>query len=84
METTEERLTQIFLGAVRKDRISPRLEHWIGDLQEFTLADFGISSVEGQALQKKIEDAFGIEIPPEDAEKLASLQDLTRYIEARR
>ena len=77
-------MLQVFMPAVRAERFSPRATHLFADLQDLTISDFGISSVEALGLLKKIEEEFGVAIPPEEAEKLGSLQAVAEYIEARR
>ena len=52
-------------------------------MKDFTVADFGINSVDAQGLLNGVADEFGIEIPADDAAKLDSLQALTDYIDAR-
>lgn len=43
--------------------------------------DFGADSLDFVELITAVEDAFGIEIPDEDAEKLTTVQDAVDYIE---
>ena len=83
MPNANDRLTNMLLGAVKADALTPRAKQLMAEAQDFTLADFGISSVEAQALLKRIEAEFGVEIPPEEAENFRTVQDLTDYINAR-
>ena len=83
MLSTDDRIRQVFFAAVKNEQLSPRARDLFAEMQDFTVADFGINSVDAQGLLKKVGDEFGIEIPADDAEKLASLQALTDYINTR-
>ena len=83
MLSTQERVTSLLSAAVTPEKMSPRVQHWLADMKDFSLADFGISSVEAQALLTQIETEFGVEIPPEEAEKFRSVEELSSYIESR-
>lgn len=43
--------------------------------------DLGMDSIDAVELTMAVEEAFGIEIPDEDAEKLLTMPDLLRYLE---
>lgn len=43
--------------------------------------DFGADSLDFVELITAVEDAFGIELPDEDAEKITTVQDAVNYIE---
>ena len=45
-------------------------------------ADLGADSLDTVELVMAFEEAFGCEIPDEDAEKIATVQDAVDYIEA--
>ena len=45
-------------------------------------ADLGADSLDTVELVMAFEEAFGCEIPDEDAEKIATVQDAVNYIEA--
>ncbi len=45
-------------------------------------ADLGADSLDTVELVMAFEEAFGCEIPDEDAEKIATVQDAVSYIEA--
>ncbi|MCY4627266.1 MAG: phosphopantetheine-binding protein [Acidobacteria bacterium] len=83
MQTTEERVFSMLLGAGKRDAMTPKARELFNEAQDFTLSDFGISSVEAQGLLKQIEESFGVEIPAETAAKFTSLKDLTNYLDAR-
>ena len=83
MLSTEDRIRQVFIGAVDAEEVSPRAQKLLAEMQDFTVSDFGINSVDAQALLQRIGDEFGIEIPAEDAARLDSLQALNDYINTR-
>lgn len=83
MPTTQERVVRILLSGSRPERFSPAAQQLFTELQELTLADLGISSVEAQALLHRVADEFGVSIPDEDARSFTSFQDLTDYLDAR-
>lgn len=45
--------------------------------------DFGADSLDFVELITAVEDAFGIEIPDEAAEKMTTVQDAVNYIESK-
>jgi len=47
------------------------------------IADLGADSLDVVELIMGFEDAFGIEIPDEDAEKISTVKDAVDYIEAK-
>lgn len=57
------------------------------DLEEVTLEasfvdDLGADSLDTVELVMALEEEFGLEIPDEDAEKISTVQDAIKYIEA--
>lgn len=47
------------------------------------VGDSGISSLDAVAFIKKVGEAFGVDIPPEDAAKLENLRGLAQYLDER-
>lgn len=47
------------------------------------IKDLGADSLDVVELVMSFEDAFGIEVPDEDAEKIGTLSDILSYIERR-
>ena len=47
------------------------------------VGDSGISSLDAVAFIKKVGEAFGVDIPPEDASKLENLRGLAQYLDER-
>jgi acyl carrier protein len=45
--------------------------------------DLGADSLDTVELVMALEEEFGIEIPDEDAEKLLTVEDVVKYIEAK-
>lgn len=48
------------------------------------LTELGADSLDIVDIIMELEDAFGIEIPDEDAEKIKTLHDIVEYVHARR
>ena len=46
--------------------------------------DLALDARQSARLRRALQDEFGVEIPKTDAKDLATVGDLTRYIEARR
>ena len=46
--------------------------------------DLGADSLDQVELVMTLEEAFGIEVPDEDAEKLATVKDVIEYIEKKK
>lgn len=45
--------------------------------------DSGVSSMDAVAFIKKVGEAFGVDIPPEDAAELEDLRGLAQYLDSR-
>jgi len=74
MEVSQDKIRQIIaeqLG-VKKEEVT--------DNAKF-VDDLGADSLDTVELVMALEEEFGIEIPDEDAEKLATVGDALRYIE---
>ena len=72
-ETLEERVKKIIceqLG-VEEDEVSPEAKF---------IEDLGADSLDTVELVMAFEEEFGIEIPDEDAEKIATVGDAVSYI----
>ncbi|HOJ28679.1 MAG: acyl carrier protein [Spirochaetes bacterium] len=52
-------------------------------LQASFVDDLGADSLDTVELVMALEEEFGIEIPDEDAEKLLTVEDVVKYIEAK-
>jgi acyl carrier protein len=52
-------------------------------LEASFIDDLGADSLDTVELVMAFEEAFNIEIPDEDAEKILKVQDATKYIEAK-
>ncbi|MGB4270463.1 MAG: acyl carrier protein [Spirochaetota bacterium] len=52
-------------------------------LQASFVDDLGADSLDTVELVMALEEEFGIEIPDEDAEKLLTVEDVIKYIEAK-
>ena len=74
MEVSQERIRQIIADqlGVKKEEVT--------DSAKF-VDDLGADSLDKVELVMALEEEFGIEIPDEDAEKLATVGDALRYIE---
>ena len=83
MASTSGRVLIHILGFVNEDRMSARAQQLVGEARDFTLADYGISSVEAVELMKTIEADFGVEIPLDEAANWSGLQDLMEFLDAR-
>ncbi len=83
MSRTSSRVLAHLLGFVNEDRVSPRAQQALDEARDFTLADYGISSVDAVDLMKKIEADFGVEIPMDEAAKWSGMQDLLDFLDAR-
>lgn len=83
MATTTDRVLARVLEFVNEDRMSARGKQVVEDARGCTLADLGISSVEGMELVKKVGEDFGVEIPTEEAATWTGLDGLTDYLDAR-
>jgi len=55
----------------------------VGLRPEARIADLGVDSVAAQELVARLEDAFGVEIPDEDAIHLTTVDAVVRYVARR-
>jgi acyl carrier protein len=74
MASVEERVKQIIVEQLGVD------EAEVTPTASF-VDDLGADSLDTVELVMAFEEAFGIEIPDEDAEKIATVQDAINYIE---
>ena len=74
MELSQDKIRQIIADqlGVKKEEVT--------DTAKF-VDDLGADSLDTVELVMALEEEFGIEIPDEDAEKLATVGDALRYIE---
>lgn len=74
MEVSQDKIRQIIADqlGVKKEEVT--------DNAKF-VDDLGADSLDTVELVMALEEEFGIEIPDEDAEKLATVGDALRYIE---
>ena len=74
MEVSQEKVKQIIADqlGVKKEEVT--------DNAKF-VDDLGADSLDTVELVMALEEEFGVEIPDEDAEKLATVGDALRYIE---
>lgn len=74
MEVSQDKIRQIIADqlGVKKEEVT--------DSAKF-VDDLGADSLDTVELVMALEEEFGIEIPDEDAEKLATVGDALRYIE---
>ena len=74
MEVSQDKIRQIIADqlGVKKEEVT--------DNAKF-VDDLGADSLDTVELVMALEEEFGVEIPDEDAEKLASVGDALRYIE---
>jgi acyl carrier protein len=74
MASTEERVKQIIVEqlGVSEEEVTPTA-HFVDDL--------GADSLDQVELVMALEEAFGIEIPDEDAEKITTVKDAIDYVE---
>ena len=66
-----------------QDIIIEQLQVEEGDISLDTnlMKDLSADSLDAVEIIMAIEDAFGIEIPDEDAEKFQTVEDLVKYVE---
>ena len=74
MASVEERVKQIIVEQLGVD------EAEVTPTASF-VDDLGADSLDTVELVMAFEEAFGIEIPDEDAEKIATVQDAVNYID---
>ena len=74
MEVSQDKIKQIIADqlGVKKEEVT--------DNAKF-VDDLGADSLDTVELVMALEEEFGVEIPDEDAEKLATVGDALRYIE---
>ena len=74
MEVSQDKIEQIIADqlGVKKEEVT--------DNAKF-VDDLGADSLDTVELVMALEEEFGVEIPDEDAEKLATVGDALRYIE---
>ena len=74
MEVSQDKIRQIIADqlGVKKEEVT--------DNAKF-VDDLGADSLDTVELVMALEEEFGVEIPDEDAEKLATVGDALRYIE---
>ena len=75
MASTEERVKQIIVEQLGVDEAEVTAKASFVD-------DLGADSLDTVELVMAFEEAFDIEIPDEDAEKIRTVQDAVSYIEA--
>ena len=73
--STEEKVKQIIVEQLGVD------ESEVTPTASF-IDDLGADSLDTVELVMALEEGFGIEIPDEDAEKITTVKDAHRYIEA--
>lgn len=73
-KTTEQRIKDIIVDqlGVNADQVTPEAKF---------IEDLGADSLDTVELIMALEEEFGIEVPDEEAEKLQSVGDVTKYIE---
>lgn len=73
-KTTEQRIKDIIVDqlGVNADQVIPEAKF---------IEDLGADSLDTVELIMALEEEFGIEVPDEEAEKLQSVGDVTKYIE---
>ena len=67
--------------AIIAEQLGVKLEE-VTDAASF-IEDLGADSLDTVELVMALEEVFGIEIPDEDAEKMASVGDAIKYIESK-
>ncbi len=72
--STRDRINKIIVAqlGVNEDQIKPEAKF---------IEDLGADSLDTVELVMALEEEFGTEIPDEEAEKLQSVGDVTKYIE---
>ena len=72
--TTQEKVVEVVVEqlGVKKEEVRPEARF---------IEDLGADSLDTVELVMSLEEEFGIEIPDEDAEKIATVGDAIKYIE---
>ena len=72
--TTQEKITEIIVEqlGVKPEEVTPEASF---------VDDLGADSLDTVELVMALEEEFGIEIPDEDAEKIQTVGDASKYIE---
>ena len=74
MSSTDERISALYVKHLAPEG-KPNFDA--------TLADTGVSSVDAVEFITKVEEAFGVTIPPETFAEFTCLRDLATYLESR-
>ncbi len=74
MSTVDEKVKQIIVDQLGVDQAEVTPEASFTD-------DLGADSLDRVELIMAMEEAFGVEIPDEDAEKIVTVQDAVAYIQ---
>ena len=74
MSSTDERISELYIK-----HLAPKGKPNF----DATLTDTGVSSVDAVEFISKVEEAFGVTIPPEDFAEFKCLRDLATYLESR-
>ena len=74
-DNIEEKVKKIIVGqlTVNPDQVTPEAKF---------MEDLGADSLDNVELIMALEEEFGLEVPDEEAEKLQSVGDVIKYIEA--
>ena len=79
------RVMSLFTRYVNMDRLSEKGEDVINGMQTAMQGalpiDLGIGSVEFMAFLDDVKEEFGVEVPPEEAHKWHSFDDLLNYLD---
>ncbi|MFC1809052.1 acyl carrier protein [Candidatus Omnitrophota bacterium] len=72
--TTQEKITEIIVEqlGVKPEEVTPEASF---------IDDLGADSLDTVELVMALEEEFGVEIPDEDAEKIQTVGDASKYIE---
>lgn len=74
--TTFEKLSELIVDRLGVDKEEVTLDASFKD-------DLGADSLDVVEFIMELEDSFGIEVPDEDAEQLATVGDVVKYLEER-
>ena len=81
MTETTKRILPVVLDSLDATKMSGRANDLVRELESLTVADVGMTSLDYVTMIKRIGDEFGVTIPPEEAGKFQSFQDLTAYLD---